>query len=188
MIKIVKYQRNWPEEFAVLGKALRHGLGELASRIDHIGSTAVPGLASRDVIDIQITVRALEPDVEQALRGIGYARIHQQADHFPPGAEGLPDDWARWFFRPSASQRPTSVHVRVEGRPNQRYALVFRDYLRSDRRAAEAYERIKVALARLHPDDMNAYTDVKDPACDIILEAAEAWAESAGWQPGPSDA
>ena len=66
--------------------------------------------------------------------------------------------------------------MREVGRANQRYALLFRDHLRADARAAAAYERVKVALARLHPDDADAYYAVKDPVCDLVIHAAERWA------------
>jgi GrpB-like predicted nucleotidyltransferase (UPF0157 family) len=66
--------------------------------------------------------------------------------------------------------------------------LLFRDYLRTDSLAAGAYARVKEALARLHPDDADAYYDVKDPVCDIIMAAAERWAADTGYVPGPSDA
>jgi GrpB-like predicted nucleotidyltransferase (UPF0157 family) len=59
MVEIIPYQSSWPFEFREIAATLRQGLGELASRIDHIGSTAVPGLAAKDVIDIQITVTEL---------------------------------------------------------------------------------------------------------------------------------
>ena len=66
----------------------------------------------------------------------------------------------------------TNLHVRQAGRPNQRYALLFRDYLRVDPDVTRAYARIKEGLARLHPEDFDGYYEVKDPVCDIILAAA----------------
>jgi GrpB-like predicted nucleotidyltransferase (UPF0157 family) len=75
--------------------------------------------------------------------------------------------------------------VRPAERPNQRYALLFRDYLRGHPAAASAYGQIKQMLApKLERDD---YIDAKDPVCDLIIQSAEVWAES-GWKPGPSDA
>ncbi len=188
MITIVPYRPSWRDEFLSIGEQLRQALGDLALRIDHIGSTAVPGLAAKDRIDIQVTVQSLSPDVEQALNGIGYTRIARLTqDHVPPGS-GLPaGEWAKWIFDPPAQQRPTNLHVRVAGRPNQRYPLLFRDYLRAHPTAALAYAQVKTALAKYHTDDVQAYYDVKDPVCDIIMAGAEEWAASTQWDEGPSD-
>ena len=81
------------------------------------------------------------------------------------------------------------LHVRVAGAANQRYALLFRDYLRDHPAAAAAYASLKTKLSELDPPlEPDDYTDVKDPACDLIIVAAEDWAERTGWRPAPSDA
>lgn len=188
VIRIVPYDPAWSNQFAALARALRQALGNAALRIDHIGSTSVAGLAAKDVIDIQVTVASLDPAVRSALNAMGYVHRPHLADHVPPGAEGAPENWAKWVFVEPTGQRATNVHVRVAGRPNQQYPLLFRDFLRSNNNAMVAYERVKTALARLHPQDMDAYTAVKDPVCDIVLEAAKAWALSTRWVPGSSDA
>ncbi len=188
MIVIVPYRNAWPAAFRVLAGALRDALGPLALRIDHIGSTSVPGLAAKDVIDIQVTVAALEEAVERAINATGYERVGRIGqDHVPPGSPADPVQWMKWMFMPRDS-REVHVHVRVAGRANQRYPLLFRDYLRGNLPAREAYAQIKRALARLHPDDKQAYYDVKDPVCDIIIAAAKCWAQATGWEPGASDA
>ena len=188
MISQVSYRKEWPAEFLQIGRTLRAALGDLALRIDHIGSTSVPGLAAKDVIDIQITATGLEPALEEGLRGLGYSRIERiVSDHIPPGQAEQVGDWAKWVFRPPAGQREMNLHIRLAGKPNQRYPILFRDYLRTHPAVADAYAQIKSALARLHPDDHDAYYDVKDPVCDIIVEAAEAWAAAAGWDEGPTD-
>ena len=75
MITIIPYNPAWRDEFVQIGGILRRGLGELAIRIDHIGSTAVPGLAAKDIIDIQITVGQLTPRLERFIELAGYRRI-----------------------------------------------------------------------------------------------------------------
>jgi hypothetical protein len=90
-------------------------------------------------------------------------------------------------FSPAPGSRAANVHVRVQGRPNQRYALLFRDYLRAHPVAARAYAELKRRLAALNID-VGVYADVKDPACDIIMAAAEDWCVQTGWTAGPSDA
>jgi GrpB-like predicted nucleotidyltransferase (UPF0157 family) len=188
-IAIVPYDERWPEEFDRIGRPLREALGDLALRIDHIGSTAVPGLAAKDVIDVQVTVAALDAAaIATALAPLGYTLYEGIArDHVPPGSDDAPAEWLKLFFRAPTGQRRTNLHVRQADRANQRYALLCRDYLRAAPVTAAAYARVKEALARLHPEDQEAYYDVKDPVCDIIIDAAERWAVETGYVPGPSD-
>ncbi|HEX9035462.1 MAG TPA: GrpB family protein [Ktedonobacterales bacterium] len=189
-IVIVRYDARWRDEFREIGAPLRAALGDRALRIDHIGSTAVPGLAAKDRIDIQVTVAALDEEpLARSLAPLGYALATEiDHDHAPPGHEGdAPAEWRKLFFRAPEEQRPTNLHVRQVGRANQRYALLFRDYLRVDQMARGAYEQIKEALARLHPDDVDAYYAVKDPVCDIVMAAAERWASASNYTIGPSD-
>ncbi len=178
---------NWPREFAELAARLRRALGALALRIDHIGSTAVPGLAAKDVIDIQITVAALDEDVVAALQAIGYSPRAGARDHCPPTFTGAASEWDKLYFDPPQGQRRTHLHVRALGRANQRYPLLFRDYLRTHPATAQAYAELKRRLAQALADP-DTYPDVKDPAVDLIYFAAEEWAATTHWQPGPSDA
>jgi GrpB-like predicted nucleotidyltransferase (UPF0157 family) len=176
-------------EFRAIGAPLRTTLGDLALRIDHIGSTSVPGVAAKDVIDIQVTVAALDAEtLARALAPLGYAlKPEITRDHLPPGRENVPGEWRKLFFSPPQGQRRTNLHIRQANRANQRFALLCRDFLRIDSQARGGYERVKLALARLHPDDVEAYYDVKDPVFDIILAGAEHWATATGYMPGSSD-
>ena len=190
MIIIVAYDTSWPEAFISVAQPLRTALGELALRIDHIGSTSVPGLAAKDVIDVQVTLKDFSsaPQLVSALGSLGYTLIpHITSDHLPPLYQGPETDWEKLMFRPPANQRPTLLHVRALGRPNQRYPLLFRDYLRAHPVASAAYAQIKTNLSQRHPDDVDFYYDIKDPLCDIVIDAAEDWAQVIGWQMGPSD-
>jgi GrpB-like predicted nucleotidyltransferase (UPF0157 family) len=188
MIKIHNYRDTWPEEFHQISAILCQNLGDLALRIDHIGSTSVPGLAAKDVIDIQITVVELNADIIARMVGLGYSVAEENGcDHRPPEWTGPDSDWQKLFFNPPVGQRRTNTHVRVAGRPNQRYPLLFRDYLRSHPASAGAYAELKRRLAD-NLADFRTYPDVKDPAVDLIYFAAEDWAMETGWQPGPSDA
>jgi GrpB-like predicted nucleotidyltransferase (UPF0157 family) len=144
----------------------------------------VPGLAAKDVIDVQVTVRDLSPDVEAAFDRSGYVRLEHTQDHRPPNASGPDRDWEKRLFRPSPGEgvRPANLHVRRAGSANGRYALLFRDYLRAHPLASGAYAQAKIALAQHGPTDWDLYYDVKDPICDIIMAGAEDWAASTGWQ------
>jgi GrpB-like predicted nucleotidyltransferase (UPF0157 family) len=188
-IVISPYDPQWPLQFGQLGMPLRAALGDLALRIDHIGSTSVPGLAANDVIDVQITVAALDRRALMAsLSSLGYHFWDMDTcDHVPPGRTDTAWQWSKLYFSEPPGQRPTHIHVRQAGRPNQRYALLFRDYLRADPSVAAAYAQIKEALARLHPEDFDAYYEVKDPVCDLVMAAAERWAASVGYAPGEPD-
>ncbi len=187
MISIEPYNQDWPDEFRAIARKLRAELGDLAIRIDHIGSTSVVGLAAKDKIDLQVTVADLTPSVEQAIERAGYVRGSAYADHIPPGDDQNPEHWKKWYFKQGEGMRATHIHVRIVGYPNQRYPLLFRDYLRSHPDSAEAYARVKQQIARYHADDIEAFCDIKDPVCDLILFAAEDWAKEICWQPSPSD-
>jgi GrpB-like predicted nucleotidyltransferase (UPF0157 family) len=187
-VEIVPYREGWPGEFREIAGKMRGTLGDHALRIDHIGSTAVPGLPAKDVIDIQITVAALVEPVRAALASIRYSRREDiTGDHCPPDRAEAEGEWTKWYFSAPAGQRRTNTHVRVSGRGNQRFALLFRDYLRAHPASAAAYAELKRRLAA-NLADPDTYPDVKDPAVDLIYLAAEAWAETRQWQPGPSDA
>lgn len=182
-VVIVPYRESWVDEFADIAERIQEATGNWAVRIDHIGSTSVPGLAAKDVIDIQIGVRTLDltAEVMEAMTGLGYVYRQGMRDHRPPGAHGPGADWEKQFFHASPEMRETHIHVRVVGRPNWRYALLFRDYLRANPQARDAYAELKRRLAA-HPGmTRDEYPDIKDPACDLIYVAAEAWAGTVDW-------
>lgn len=190
-IEIVDYQPRWPGEFAEIGAKLRAAFGPLALAIHHIGSTSVPGLAAKDVIDLQVSVASLDPGepIEAAIAAAGFvARSDIRGDHEPVGAEPARSLWRKRYGGAWPPARETHIHIRQLGLPNQRYALLFRDYLRASPATRDNYARLKRELARLHPDDIDAYYAIKDPLCDLILDAAERWAAAGGWALPPSDA
>jgi predicted N-acetyltransferase YhbS len=93
-----------------------------------------------------------------------------------------PTLWEKGYLDQRPGERPSHVHVRVVGRPNHRYPLLVRDYLRAHPTSAAAYAEMKRRLAALAPNS-GTYAEMKDPACDLIYLAAEAWASSSGWTP-----
>lgn len=179
---IVDYRSNWPDEFDAIAARIGTALGPRALRIDHIGSTAIPGLCAKDVIDVQVTVADLDvAAITPALERAGLrSRSTIVRDHNPPWSAGDDEDWRKLYF--DMEDNSAHVHVRVAGRANQRYALLFLDYLRAHPEAAAAYGEFKRRLAVLCADTMT-YAEAKDPVCDVILVAANDWAERTGWVP-----
>ena len=184
MVTIVPYQAHWPEEFQKLGSVLRVALGDLALRIDHIGSTAVFNLPAKDRIDIQVTVAELAPEVEKALNKIGYTRHIYLTDTPLTGHNSSPEEWRKWIFKPPNGQRPTNLHVRIAGRANQRFALLFRDFLRAHNHYAMSYAEVKRQLAN-NLADASMYPEVKQPSVELIYFAAEKWAVETDWRAQP---
>lgn len=183
MITIEPYNGRWPQQFEQIKAALAAALGPLALRIDHIGSTSVPGLAAKDIIDVQVTVAALTEAVKEALRNGRFQNIRDTyVDHVPPGADPAPENWQKFLCAQQVGERRANIHIRVAGKPNQRYPLLFRDYLRAHPISAQAVERIKHQLARYHGNDVAAYYDIKDPVYDLIWDAAQQWAAQTGWE------
>ena len=184
MIVIESYRPGWPAEFETIRQGLQKALGPLALRIDHIGSTSVPGLGAKDIIDIQVTVKDLTPKIAQKLIAAGYRHFKPATqDHVPLGDDPNPDLWAKLLFNQPDGQRRANIHVRIQGNPNQRYPLLFRDYLRAHPNSASSVELIKRQIARYHAEDIEAYYDIKDPVYDLIWDAAQDWARATAWQP-----
>lgn len=187
MVTIHPYRPDWPKIFDDIAADLRQVLGDHALRIDHIGSTAVPGLAAKDRIDIQITVAELNAELLEKLFAMGLTRnktlIH---DHVPPGASDVKQEWEKWLFVQRGGRCDANIHVRIMGRLNQRYPILFRDYLRCHPATANAYAELKRRLAA-NLADPDTYPDVKDPAVDLIYLAAEEWATTTGWVMGETD-
>lgn len=182
MIVIHPYQPTWPAEFQALRARLAQALGGRARHIAHIGSTAVPGLGAKDIIDIQVGVDRLEPALTASLCEAGCEFVARHAlDHVPEGAEALQEAWSKLYFRTLPPLRPAHIHVRVVGSANHRYALLFRDYLRHHPGQRQTIERVKRELARLHGDDSDAYYAIKDPVYDLVWRAAEDWARATDW-------
>ena len=103
-------------------------------------------------------------------------------DHVPMGEDPNPLLWAKFVFVQPVGQRRANVHVRIGGNPNQRYPLLFRDYLRTHPNSARSIELIKREIAKRHAQDHDTYYAIKDPVYDLIWDAALDWAKHTGWQ------
>ncbi len=188
LIQLVAYNPEWPNWFAQISKKLAACLDGLFVSIDHIGSTSIPGLASKDRIDVQITVQKIDEKfkekLDKALTSDGFKESRWEQDHRPPGDESPQENWKKLYLsgiHPELSFR-ANIHVRVRGMKNQIYPILFRDYLRAHPDSALAYQRVKEELVRFHANDSIAYTELKDPACDLIMVNAHKWAKQTDWK------
>ena len=183
-IEIIDPTGEWKAEYVSYASAIRSVIGDLAVRIDHIGSTSVEGLPAKDIIDIQMTVSHLEdPSIIALLTKVGYVYRREMTHDNLVGVEATSPELRKVYFEEPPGERRMHLHIRELGRLNQRYPLVFRDFLRSNVRVRQAYAAIKRELAARFPNDVNAYYAIKDPYMDTIYEAALVWATSSNWRP-----
>jgi GrpB-like predicted nucleotidyltransferase (UPF0157 family) len=149
---IEAYDPSWPLKFEAEKGALSRVLSPwLAGSIEHVGSTAVRGLAAKPVIDIMAGVTDLASSMPAvaALKSLSYCYFPYKADEM------------HWFCKPSDRVRTHHLHLIPCGSRLWQSRLAFRDLLRSDAAARRAYEALKLALARQYRDDREAYTDAK---------------------------
>lgn len=170
-IEVVPYDPNWARRFAVWRDILAAALGETAVRIEHVGSTAVPGLAAKPVIDIQIAV----PDVDDEAAFV--AQVEATGVAFRSREIG------HRYSRPAGDRhREVQIHVCQAGSEWERVHLLFRDFLRVDAPTRETYVALKRDLARRYRDDRYAYNEAKTNFILDAMERAERWAAQSGWR------
>ncbi|MCP5270133.1 MAG: GrpB family protein [Burkholderiaceae bacterium] len=159
-IQIAEYDLAWPSRFqdesAVLAKHLR---GVLVGRPEHIGSTAVPGLAAKPIIDIMAPVRSLEQSrAAIAMAGeLGYM-------YYPYKAEVM-----HWFCKPSPERRTHHLHLVPQGSRLWQERIAFRNALRGSSELRKSYQELKQDLARQHGADRDGYTEAKGEFIRTVL-------------------
>lgn len=168
-ISIVCYDQQWAQDFEELSEVLRDALGGLVARVEHVGSTSVPGLAAKPVLDIDLVIAKSTPmpHVIAALSALGY---EHRGDQGIPGREafGRADDLVP---RDGSERRWPRHHLYVCRADADELArhLAFRDYLRAHPEAVGAYAHLKRRLAERHPTDRDAYCRAKtDFICEIL--------------------
>jgi GrpB-like predicted nucleotidyltransferase (UPF0157 family) len=183
---VVPYDPRWPAWGVAEIGTLRTALGALVVHAEHIGSTSIPDMAAKDILDVQLSVRDLDEAAAafgRPLADLGYERKPYEHDHVPAGDDSDPELWSkRYWRRRNHPDGDVNLHVRVVGSPNERLALLFRDYLRAHKDAVAAYSNFKLRLSDVVPD-LEAYTDIKDPVVDLVIAVAAQWARDTGWQP-----
>jgi dephospho-CoA kinase len=173
---------EWPAQAARLLARIRHAVGEAALSLDHIGSTSVPGLVAKDVVDLQVGVRSLadadHPRFVAAMRAMGFPR--PDGDWHDDGLDGTV--WAKRFHGSCDPGRVAHVHVREIGTPGWEYPLLFRDWLRAVPAERADYAAMKTGLAsRLASVD--DYVEAKRPWFRDAWGRSRAWASHTGWSP-----
>ncbi len=167
---------------------MRRAAGPLAIEVDHIGSTAVPGLPAKDVIDLQLVVPTPDDAVAAApgLTAAGFVRDRDIDPDTLHGVETRPERWRKTFHANADPGRAANLHVRPADGPAWRYALLFRDWLRADAQARTDYLDLKVRLATRFAGDpgIDRYAQAKEPWWVDATPRAQAWADAIGWSPG----
>ena len=172
MIAINEYSPSWPNLFEEEARRLRTAFGVTALRIEHVGSTSVPGLAAKAVIDIQVSVASLEPHgrYEETMATLGYRHV----------TLGDFDLVYPFFHRPSDWPSTHHVHLCESGGEQEWKHLAFRNYLRAYPDTAQEYLTLKRELARVHdagtPQLMEAYALAKSEFVSNVLRTAARFA------------
>lgn len=169
MVGVVPYDPAWPHRFQRTRTQILQVLPHVV--IEHIGSTSVPGLSSKDTIDVAVGVddvdSTLTPGVLAALARLGF-------EHRPESFAGNPDH--AFLHRILAGHRTDHVHVIRLDSPTYTDRLVFRDYLRASPAVVAEYQRIKLELAANFADRRSQYVDRKAAIVDRMMHDARAWA------------
>lgn len=181
---VLAYDPCWPAQAQRLAERLSLALGERAVRVEHIGSTSVPGLRGRDVVDLQVGVRRLtdadEPDFVSALAEKGFPRVLPVEADGPGPERRDPARWRGRFHEGADPGRPVDVHVRELDGPAWRDALLVRDWLRADARVRAEYAEHKAALAAACATT-GEYAAARERWLVAALPRAQAWARHTGW-------
>jgi GrpB-like predicted nucleotidyltransferase (UPF0157 family) len=157
------YDPAWPDRFAAEAGALRALIGDFATGgIHHVGSTSVPGLAAKPIIDIMIGVNDLSGS-RPCIELLGHLRYV-----YAP----YRTDVMHWFCKPDPARRTHHLHLVPTGYKRFTDVLAFRDLLRSSPEAAAEYESLKRDLARRFPHDREAYTDGKGELISRLVRTA----------------
>jgi GrpB-like predicted nucleotidyltransferase (UPF0157 family) len=160
-VEIVPYDPLWVTKFAEERDLIAEALADwLVGEPEHIGSTAVPGLAAKPVIDIMAPVRTLEnaiPAIKVA-ETVGYL-------YFPYEPHAM-----HWFCKPLPAARTHHLHLVPSGSDVWRERLSFRDALRADSELRNRYEHLKRHLSSVHREDREAYTEAKAPFIHQVLQ------------------
>jgi GrpB-like predicted nucleotidyltransferase (UPF0157 family) len=179
-LAVVAYDRLWPGDFAVLARRVEGALGPMAVRVSHVGSTSVPGLAAKDCIDVQVEVLALDEDlISGCFAAIGFRLRPEPWNRVEPTPGG---PCPKLVFAQPEGDRASNIHVVEAASEAARRKLLFRDFLRANDTARDAWSDFKQRLAAM-AGDIYQYGQAKAGPTEIVLIAAECWARQTQWAP-----
>ena len=187
-LELVAADPTWAAQADRLRHRVDLAAGDLGLGAVHIGSTAVPGLPAKDVIDLQLGVRSLQDadDLAERLAEAGFPRVEGPARWVDaPKPEAATGEWPKRLHGSADPSRVVHLHVREAGGPGWTFALLFRDWLRADPAARDEYAAEKVRLAARHALTSD-YAAAKGPWFDVAWERAHEWAARTGWRPPAS--
>lgn len=169
---------SWPDQARRIIERIRRVAGERAVRVDHIGSTSVPGLAAKDVIDVQVVVADLPvgATVADELRDAGLVRMPDR--WWDVGRDGR--EWDKHLACNADPGRAVNCHIRPESSPTWRDALLLRDWLRATPSGVGEYAQLKRHLAAQPHETIDHYADTKTPWINAALTRADTWSREAG--------
>ncbi|ELZ95994.1 GrpB family protein [Haloferax sulfurifontis] len=169
-VELAAHDPRWREAYEREVERLRPRLGGAGGddsvRFEHVGSTAVPGLAAKPIVDLLVLVSDLD-DAEGVARALEAAGYEERPD------DDVPD--RRFFVRGPPGRRTHYLSVTEVGSDCHREQVTFRDALRADDDLAAEYERHKRRLTEAHPDDRSRYTNAKASFVESVLDDAASW-------------
>jgi GrpB-like predicted nucleotidyltransferase (UPF0157 family) len=150
--------------------------------IEHVGSTSVPGLFAKDVIDVQIRISRIEEErVVATFAQAGFRHRREPWNNLEATRTGLV---TKLVFAPPVGARRSNVHVRTDGTKGANDTLLFRDFLNDDLEARDAWSRFKISLVKGdHDIELSTYGQLKQPAWARLMERADDWAKEKKWHP-----
>ena len=177
VIEVVAYDAKWPVAFDAEATTMRDVFGTRALAIEHIGSTAVPGLDAKPIIDVLVVLDSTDDiaSFSSAMEALGYRVRGECLDAEIPGTPG------RFYFsKDHGDVRTHQVHVCRVGHPQVSDLLAFRDYLRTHPPIARAYEAVKQQAAGEHRDTITGYMRQKAAFMTDTIRAARHWTDGDG--------
>lgn len=177
LVFIEPYNNNWLDVFNELRDQIVDQIGNSIHRIDHIGSTAIYGLAAKPIIDVQISVMDLD-DIDEINLGLSSIGYQYRKDN---------PDLSKRYFRETTGMRRTHIHVRQSGSWSEQFNLLFRDFLREHENERNEYAQVKYDLANRFKEQRELYVEGKTEIVWNIMIKANKWSQEIGWKPSKPD-